>query len=241
MARRNGNSTSYSDPDNVPSSSSRSVPDDIPYRDADTDVLVQCPTCGSLHAEVPIEELDTFVIAGRDDRGAHMTVHVSMPPAMVRAMQIILRSLRFPYVDVASLIRHAIKRHVYWITAQRNSIERHILPTLESITEVARDDDMRTRVEEALARTEAQIDRHMRSGESAEALKMLASIRSKLEGVQDSTWTRRFRTEIEHKYRDCFNTNGTVKKPSEYAATVKRVGEGPELVPDDEQRPKLRQ
>ena len=200
MSRRNG--TTYSDPDNVPSSSSRTVPDDIPYRDADAEVLVPCPTCGSLHAEVPVEELDTFVIAGRDDRGAHMTINISVPPAMVRACQIIVRSLRFPYIDVAALVRHAIKRHVYWITAQRNSIERHMLPSLESIMEVARDDDMRTRVEEALARTEAQIDRHMRSGESAEALKMLGAIRSKLDNVQDSTWTRRFKGEIEHKYRD---------------------------------------
>lgn len=231
MARHNGK---HSDPDNVPSSSSRSVPDDIDYRDADPEVMVPCPTCGSMHAETPIEELDTFVIAGRDDRGAHMTVNISMPPSMVRAMQIIVRSLRFPYIDVAALVRHAVKRHLYWTTAQRNSIEKHILPSLESIMEVARDDDMRTRVEEALARTEAQIDRHMRAGESAEALKMLASIRAKLEGVQDSTWTRRFSTEIDHKYRDCFNANGNVKKPSEYAATVKRVGNGTEVVVDDE-------
>ncbi len=240
MARHNGK---HSDPDNVPSSSTRSVPDDIDYRDADPEVLVSCPTCGSMHAEVPIEELDTFVIAGRDDRGAHMTVNISMPPSMVRAMQIIVRSLRFPYIDVAALVRHAVKRHLYWTTAQRNSIEKHILPSLESIMEVARDDDMRTRVEEALARTEAQIDRHMRSGESAEALKMLGAIRSKLDGVQDSTWTRRFKGEIEHKYRDCFNANGAVKKPSEYAATVKRVGNGSDVVPDDEHGPgsRLRQ
>lgn len=212
----------HSDPDNVPSSSQRGVPDDIEYQDANPDVQVACPTCGALHYEVPIEEIDTFVIAGRDDRGAHMEVRISMPPAMVRAIQIIVRSLRFPYIDVASLIRHAIKRHLYWTTALRNSIPRHILPGLEAVMDVARDDDMRTRVEEALARTESQIDRHMRSGESAEALKMLASIRAKLEGVQDSTWTRRFANEIDHKYRDCFNSDGTVKKPSEYAATVKR-------------------
>lgn len=233
----------YSDPDNVPSSSQRSVPDDIDYRDADPEVQVACPCCGALRSEVPIEELDTFVIAGRDDRGAHMTVDVSMPPSMVRAIQIIVRSLRFPYIDVAALIRHAVKRHLYWTAAQRNSIPKHILPSLEAIMDVARDDDMRTRVEEALARTEAQIDRHMRAGESAEALKMLASIRAKLEGVQDSTWTRRFTHEIDHKYRDCFNADGNVKKPSEYAATVRRVGDGGEVVPDDERGhgPRLRQ
>lgn len=172
-----------------PSPTRRRVPHDVPFRDADEEL-----------GEIPLEMLDTFVIKSRDDKGQHVRMEVHVPPYMERQVQIIVRSMRFPYARSSDFIRHAIYRHIMWTAGIRQSIPRHIVPALEAILEVCRDNEMRMTVETALERVEQQIQAHLQDGEMAEAYRLLALVRSKLDGVQDSSRLRKFKRELDAKY-----------------------------------------
>ena len=120
---------------------------DIPFRDADLD-----------NGEIPVDELDTFVIPGTDERGIGEHTHMRLPPYIRRQIKIILTSNRFPYLNESALIRHAIVRHLYWLVDLRSSIPKHILPALAGMLEVCRDDEMRIQIEHVFERIDSRTD-----------------------------------------------------------------------------------
>lgn len=179
------------DEDAVPAPNSRRrIPHDIPFIDANEEL-----------GEVALERLDSFVVPARDEKGQQVPVHFHMPPYMERQLQIIIRSMRFPYSRPADFIRHAVNRHIHWCVGIRQSIPKHMVPAIEAILEVCRDNELRMAVEAALERIELQVQAHIQEGETAEAYRLLALVRSKLEDVQDSTRLRKFKRELDMKYQ----------------------------------------
>jgi hypothetical protein len=178
------------DEDRVPSSNHRQrVPHDVPFKDADEEL-----------GEIPLAMLDSFIVHARDEKGQQVPVHLHMPPYMERQIQIILRSQRFPYTRASDFLRHAANRHIQWCVGIRQSIPKSMVPALEAILEVCRDNELRMSVENALERIELQVQAHIQEGEMAEAYRLLALVRSKLDGVQDSTKLRKFKRELDAKY-----------------------------------------
>jgi hypothetical protein len=162
---------------------------DIPFRDANTDI-----------GEIPIDELDTFVIPGTDDRGVGEHVHLRLPPYVRRQIKIILGSNRFPYLTEAALIRHAIVRQLYWLVDLRNSIPKHILPALAGVLEVCRDDEMRIQVEHVFQKIDDRIHFHLSRGDHAEVIRLLNLVKSRMTGVQPSAWQRQFWEHFNQKW-----------------------------------------
>ena len=154
---------------------------DIPFRDADPD--------GS---ELPIEEIDNFVIPGTDDHGASEHIHMRLPPILRRQIKIIMASNRFPYLTESSFIRHAIVRHSYWLVSLRSSIPKHILPTLAAHLEVCRDDEMRIQIERVFIKIDERISFHLSRGDHSEVIRLLNLVKARMQGVQTSTWQRQF-------------------------------------------------
>lgn len=161
---------------------SRYSNDSIPFRDAD-------PTIG----EIPLDELDTFVVAARDERGVSIQVTLHMPPYMERQIEVILRSGRFPYLRKADFIRHAIYRHIYWTVGIRHNIPKHILPGLDAVLEVCRDEEINMRMEEVFFKIDDRVNGHMAKGDHAEVIRMLNSIKNRMGEIGDSPWMRRYK------------------------------------------------
>jgi hypothetical protein len=162
-------------------SPSHSSSHDIPFRDADLD-----------NGEIPVDELDTFVIPGTDERGIGEHTHMRLPPYIRRQIKIILTSNRFPYLNESALIRHAIVRHLYWLVDLRSSIPKHILPALAGMLEVCRDDEMRIQIEHVFERIDSRISFHLSRGDHGEVVRLLNLVKSRMQGVQPSAWQRQF-------------------------------------------------
>ena len=171
------------DPDGIHEpNSSKYGNDSISFTDAHTEL-----------GEIPLNELDQFVIAARDERGLSIHVNLYIPPYMERNIDVILRSGRFPYLRKSDLIRHAIYRHLYWLMGLRHSIPKHILPALDAVLEVCRDEEISTRMEEVFYKIDGRVSGHLSKGDHGEVVRMLNTIKSRMEGVKDSPWVRRYR------------------------------------------------
>jgi len=154
---------------------------DIPFRDADPETT-----------EIPLAELDNFVIPGGDDRGASEHMHLRVPPILRRQIKIILASGRFPYLTEAAFIRHACVRHLYWLVSLRDSIPKHILPTLAAHLEVCREDEMRIQIERVFNKIDERISFHLSRGDHSEVIRLLNLVKNRMQGVQTSVWQRQF-------------------------------------------------
>ena len=180
-------------------SKSKSNPDhddrQVPYRDADPE-----------HGEIPLDELDTFLIRATDEKGSSVRLSFNMPPLLERDIQIVIRSGRFPYLRDGDFLRHASVRHLNWLSSIRESIPKAMIPALDLMSEACRDDELRTRTEETLARIEQRIAHHLSRNDYMEVVRLVNLLKSKLDHVDvSSSWRRDFATEFNTRYVQFLN------------------------------------
>lgn len=161
----------------------------IPFRDAD-------PTTG----ELPLDDIDTFIHAARDDKGVSSRISFNIPPYMERMVQIILKSNRFPYLRDADFWRHAAYRHMHFCLGLRQSIPKHILPTMDAIGEICRDEEIRHRMQECFEQVERRVRFLQSCGEKAEMIRLINLVKSRVSELPPSHWQRKFQSEFDEKY-----------------------------------------
>ena len=160
----------------------------VPFLDADAD------------GELPLAQLDEFIVPGSDEKGRKVTVSCNIPPMLDRQIDVILAARRFPYANKKDFIRHAIARQVAWIIEIRSSIPQHYLAMFESALEVVRDDEAAMRHEQVLLTLNERITDHIAKGESGEALRLISNIDQKLRRLKSSMWVRRFAERFYSRY-----------------------------------------
>ncbi len=191
---------------------------EIPFRDADPD-----------SGEKPLDDIDTFVVPARDERGASEPVTCHMPPYLVRFLDIVMRSNRFPYLRRTDFIRHAIYRHLKFLVSIRSSVPSHIVPALDAVSELCREDELRVRVEEVFGRLESRISFHMGRGDHMEAIRLLNLVKTRVIGIQDSNWKRVFMDDFWKRYGDYLHgvaLRDTRKQEAAAAAAVNGATDG---------------
>jgi len=170
---------------------------DVPFRDGD-------PSVG----ELPLDDIDTFIHAAADDRGIKARLSFSVPPYMERLIQIILRSGRFPYLRDSDFIRHAVYRHIHFCVGLRHSIPRHIVPTLDAMTEICRDDEIRHRMQECFEKIETRVRYLQSRAEYGEMIRLINLVKTRLNELPPSQWQRKFQKEFESKYNRHLDGSG---------------------------------
>lgn len=155
---------------------------EVPYRDAQP---------GS--SELPLDELDNFIVPGRDEHGAHQTVSFNAPPLLVHQIDVIVRSQLFPYINRESFIRHAAVRQMRWLQSIRpESLSQHIAPEMESILERCFQSQMRKKVQAAFEALRETILQAEHDGEWPEVLRLCYYVRERLSSVAPgSVWQQR--------------------------------------------------
>lgn len=162
---------------------------EIPYVEADPD-----------QGEIPLDELDTFVIPARDEKGISVPLNLHIPPYLERQVEIILASRRFPYLRVSDFVRHAIVRHCAWIMGIRLSIPRHMVSTLATVNDAIRDEEFNLQVEQAFIRLDRVMSGHLKRGDKLEAIRMFVRLRARILESAPCSWKDRFQGEFDKKY-----------------------------------------
>jgi hypothetical protein len=164
----------------------------VPYREAHPD-----------SGEVPLYDIDQFIVPGRDEHGGHQTVVFNCPPLLVHQVLVAVRTNLFPYINLEALVRHAVVRHLRWLQSIRpESMDQHMAPAIEAILERCFESQMQRKVKaafDALRETTLQCER---DGEHMEVLRLVHYVKMRLKSVgEKSIWQRR----AWQKFLDEFN------------------------------------
>lgn len=162
---------------------------EVPYIDAKTE-----------HGEIALDDLDTFVIPARDEKGTSMPVSLQVPPFLDRNMEIVISTRRFPYLRVSDLIRHAVVRHLAWLSGIRQAVPRHMVPTMAALSEMLRDEEFRLEAEQTFMKLEKVIGRHLAKGDKGEAIRLYIRFRTMLNQAEECPARDRLLSEIDTKY-----------------------------------------
>ena len=162
---------------------------EIPYQDADLS-----------QDEIPQDELDTFVIPARDDKGIGVPIILHVPPYLERQIEIVVASRRFPYLKAADFIRHACVRHLAWLIGIRLSLPRHMHVTMSTVSDILRDEEFRHQVEHAFTRMDRLVGDHVNRGDKMEAIRLYVRVRSRVVESTQGLWKDRFLEQLDAKY-----------------------------------------
>jgi hypothetical protein len=157
------------------------------------------PTFDEYDLEVNPEE---FLVPAQDEKGHSAREWVRLQPALEADVEFILSSKVFPYRSKSDLLRHAIYRHIQWLHRCKESMPKHLLVAFEAILEVLRNEELNQRNEHVFEQLRSVMEGYLSHGDNGEAKRVLAIIRSKLRGVQDGPWKRRFLSKLDRSYTE---------------------------------------
>jgi len=143
---------------------------------------------------------DRFYVPANDETGTSIRVAFRLSPQHHRQLQVIQQGGRFPYETMEDLLRHAVCRHLRYLTAVAPDIEKHWLVAAMTIDELVKDDAMAHRVEETLQRFEDRIRAHEAAGDSVECERLCAVVQICASGIHDHRWVARFMEKFKQKY-----------------------------------------
>jgi len=186
----------------------------VPFQDANPEL-----------GEIPLDDIDTFVVPARDEKGAYTTIHFNIPPQMFRQLQIVVKSGRFPYLDVSDFIRHACMRHLRFCVDIRESIPGHVYTSTEALMEVCRDNELRLRVAAAFEEIDRQITGHMNRLEIADAIRLLTILKNRVDMVPNSPRQFTLRQGILRRFGYVLEHSGAVRPMTEKEQSEQETGD----------------
>lgn len=157
-----------------------------------TSVTVQYRDGNRETGEIPLDDLDNFNVPGRDDKGASIAITFHVPPIMARAIDVMVHSKRFPYVNREDFMRHAGLRHLRWLNGIRVTVSPTLMPQLEVVMEAIRDAEFRLAMERAFKDLDRLVEMYMRQGERSEAVRLISLIMANMQDVEQSAGQREF-------------------------------------------------
>lgn len=187
----------------------------VPFQDANQEL-----------GEIPLDDIDTFVVPARDEKGAYTTIHLNIPPHMYRQLQIVVKSGRFPYLDISDLTRHALMRQLRFCVDIRESIPRHVYTSTEALMEVCRDNELRLRVATAFEEIDKQITGHLNRLEIADAVRLLTILKNRVDVVPSSPRQVTLRNGILRRYGYVLEHSGTVRTMTEKELAEREIETG---------------
>jgi hypothetical protein len=176
------------------------------------DVLFGLPFEDAEEGEMPLTELDEFLVAGRDDKGGQVTVSVNVPPIFDRQLDVILHCRRFPYANKRDIVRHGMIRHCTWLHTIRKSIPRHIMSSLDATVEVCRDDEIATKIEQVFIALADRVAEHTGRGETSEAVRLISIVQQKLRDLKPTSWAKVYGERFNAKYGSYLHVHTTDEK-----------------------------
>lgn len=143
---------------------------------------------------------DEFRIPASDTKGHSARMWFQAVPTMVRRVEEVVQSKKFPYRTMGDLLRHALHRHMHWLEKMDGTIIS--MGQVDIALEVLRDEEYNSEFRSVFGRLEARVAQHLAEGAKSEAIRLVLTINNHIQRMPDGFWKERYRSELRTKYGD---------------------------------------
>jgi len=157
--------------------------------------------------------IDEFLQPAADERGHSVRETVRVSPELERELDVIVQSRVFPYRTRGDVMRHALIRHLDWLHILEPGFPKHLIAAHMAQMDLLREEEMRLASHQVFKRLQEMVEGYLAAGEVGEARRVAAMVRSRLDGVADSAWKRRFEARFLRQYRSLLDG-----EPGDYSA-----------------------
>lgn len=139
-----------------------------------------------------------FRVPASDTKGHSARQWFRCIPAMAREVEQVLQSKRFPYRTKGDILRHALHRHMAWLS----TLEPMVTCTgqVEAILEIMRDEEMNEDFALVFGKMDELISRHLASGSDREATRLVLTVKQHIDKMPDGFWKDKYSDQLTSKY-----------------------------------------
>lgn len=156
--------------------------------------------------EIPTEE--EFHVPASDMKGHSVQQYFRVQPGHSIQIDNTVRSRKFPYRNKGDFLRHAIMRHLKWLSSLDtvNSVTTQV----DAIIEVLRDDKFQVEFNDLFIRLGDRIAYHLGSGDGGmvEARRILEVVEGHLDSMPDGYWKGKHMEELRVRFGHLLEKEG---------------------------------
>ena len=143
---------------------------------------------------------EQFLVPANDEHGHGVRIWTRVQPGMQQQINNTIASRVFPYRNGGELVRHALVRHLRWLTSIASSPIPSVLAQTEAITEICRQEEFNSNVVDMVRRVSEVVNRFLAEGAAGEARKFLLRTRRHVSQMPDCYWKEKAMRELEHNH-----------------------------------------
>lgn len=135
----------------------------------------------------------------------------TVPPAVALAMEKIVGTKNFPYEVSADLIRHALSRHIEWLSRQDDrAVPPHLIALIRQMNMLRHDEVLKRESVTNLAKLEHVMERLIQDGDRAHAFRYGVAITRLIEQMDASATKQKFHKRFTARYHRFIRSGGHV-------------------------------
>jgi hypothetical protein len=113
----------------------------------------------------------------------------------------IVQTKQFPYRTDSDLYRHAIVRHLHWLT-DLGYLGQNTIFTIEAINQIMRDDELHQGFLSSISMLQDRVAYHRANQDEESVAYMISAVKEEVEKLPEGRWKRRYKEEIERRFGD---------------------------------------
>lgn len=163
---------------------------------ADPDTVTLAPTL----EEIMGVKLDPreFLIPAKDMQGHSERVWAYLMPGHFMEMQRVTSSKLWPYRTGADVIRHAIHRHLKWLS-QLTPFPT-VMHQVDAMLEILRDEAFMQDFSDVFGKAGEAIGRHIGQGQMELAMSLLDRLEQAIQDMPEGAWKKKYQGEFGQKF-----------------------------------------
>ena len=146
-----------------------------------------------------------FRIPASDTKGHNARHWFRCIPMMARQVEQIIQSKKFPYRTKGDLLRHALHKHMGWLS----SIESvpSVSGQVDAIIEIMRDEEMNNDFHLVFEKLGERITQHITAGAHREATRLIMIVQTHIAEMPDGFWKDKYSEQMGKKYSSIIKRN----------------------------------
>lgn len=151
-----------------------------------------------LHGKTRKHDPADFIVPAKDTKGESVRVWCRVQPAHDRAVSTIFYSRKFPFKTPSDILRWCIHTGLKRLEVMEDVPS--VTQQVEAMMVILRDEEFHQEFQGFLQHAQAVINRHIADGAHGEARRVVAMLRTKVAGMPDGYWKKKYQRTIETQF-----------------------------------------
>ena len=155
-------------------------------------------------------EIAEFRVPAADNKGHSVRCWFRCIPLIAHQVEQIVQSQSFPYRTNSDLYRHAVHRHLDWLSEQGENV-CSLGKQVNVIMTIMRDEERNSEFAEVFTKLTERVNQHLTTGANKEAVRLISEVQRAINGMPDGFWRDRYQKELITKFGGLLETAKRVK------------------------------